>query len=195
MRFANNKVTNTTERAKKNPELVLMESIVPNSIERSEKQGQTELCHSELLPVRFMNGKPEDLEKAGVIFGDKVESDPIFQNVTLPKGWEIRPTKHSMWTELVDDKGRVRASIFYKAAFYDRSTHISLSSRYNYSQYQNNEKAVARDGDKIIWESEPFEFGEDGEPTYDSRDVRGKEAEDWLNENYPDWRDVTAYWE
>src|SRR6185436_8068032 len=40
-------------------------------------------------------------------------------------------TDHSMYTDLVDDKGRVRASIFYKAAFYDRKADISFKRRFS----------------------------------------------------------------
>ncbi len=36
-----------------------------------------------------------------------------------------------MWNELVDDKGRVRASFFYKGAFYDRDAFINFNTRYS----------------------------------------------------------------
>lgn len=191
-----NKVTNTTSRVKSDPMLALFENMLPNAIERSEKQGQIELCQSEILPIRFSRGNQTDLEAAGVVFGEKVDGDPIFQHVTLPKGWKIQSTEHSMWTELIDEKGRHRASIFYKAAFYDRHSHISLSTRYNYSVYENKKYAVVKDGDKIIWQSKPFDLGEfDGEPTWYSQDKRAKEAEEYLNKNYPDWQDVKVYWD
>ena len=59
----------------------------------------------------------------GVVYGEDV--DDLFVNVTLPPSWQVNPTDHSMWSELVDSDGVVRAQIFYKAAFYDRSAFIS----------------------------------------------------------------------
>lgn len=41
-------------------------------------------------------------------------------NVELPDGWKKVGTNHDMHSDLVDETGKVRASIFYKAAFYDR---------------------------------------------------------------------------
>jgi hypothetical protein len=35
-----------------------------------------------------------------------------------------------MWSKLVDQNGSERAAIFYKAAFYDRSAHMSWSCRF-----------------------------------------------------------------
>jgi len=52
--------------------------------------------------------------------------------VELPIGWKKRSTGHSMWNDLVDDKGRVRATFFYKAAFYDRDAFINFERRYDF---------------------------------------------------------------
>ena len=104
----------------------LLASMVPGGIEAQEAQGQAELCrNSGVLPKNMMHGcTQEKLEEMGITFGEV--ADDIFVNVTLPKGWEIKPTDHSMWTELVDETGTKKAAIFYKAAFYDRNAHISL---------------------------------------------------------------------
>jgi hypothetical protein len=55
-----------------------------------------------------------------------MKKDPIFCLAELPKGWKKRPTEHSMWSELVDENNVVKAEIFYKAAFYDRSAFMRL---------------------------------------------------------------------
>ena len=44
----------------------------------------------------------------------------------MPNGWKKQATDHSMWSELIDDKGKVRATIFYKAAFYDQRAFLNL---------------------------------------------------------------------
>jgi hypothetical protein len=98
----------------------------PRAIEAQEARGQQELVESEQLPVRINEGGREKLEALGVVFMPCV-GDDIFRSVKLPKGWKKVLTDHSMWSNLVDDKGVVRAQIFYKAAFYDRSAHMSVN--------------------------------------------------------------------
>ncbi len=56
-------------------------------------------------------------------------NDPLFYTTVLPKGWQINPTTHPLWTELVDDKDKTIALIFYKAAFYDMAAFISFTER------------------------------------------------------------------
>lgn len=99
-------------------ELPAMAFLVPGMVEAQEARGQSMLAaQADKLPTRC-EGRA-DLEKRGVVFGEPV--DKLFTSVTLPAGWKIRPFGDtSYWTELVDDKGRRHAMIFYKAAFYDR---------------------------------------------------------------------------
>jgi len=94
-------------------------------IEASEARGQQELLESDVLPVD-MSPSREAFERAGFKFGEPVQDDPIFVKATLPTGWSRKGSDHSMWTYIVDEQGRERVSIFYKAAFYDRSAHMSL---------------------------------------------------------------------
>lgn len=98
----------------------------PNAILQQEAVGQEELCNSCQLPVECESGTKEALQSAGVVFGKPMESDPIFCEATLPTGWKKVATDHSMWSDLVDDSGTIRANIFYKAAFYDRSAFMRL---------------------------------------------------------------------
>lgn len=95
------------------------------AIERQEAQGQRSFVASDTLPVEI--DKQEDLEAAGVKFLGPVEGDELFQYVELPEGWRREPTDHAMWSKLVDAEGHERASIFYKAAFYDRAAHAHVT--------------------------------------------------------------------
>ena len=102
----------------------------------------------------------------GIVFGKEV--DDLFVEVTLPAGWKKEATDHSMWSKLVDDKGRERASIFYKAAFYDRDAHINITQRFHcmtqpvggYGQDtpRTHEESVVTDCGGIIWKSDPIEI-------------------------------------
>ena len=117
------RITNTAKK-EHHPEWCLGGD--PGAIEAQETRGQEQLVASTQLPACVLHGDRAVLEAAGVQFGQLLADDPLFCDVTLPKGWEKRPTDHSMWSELVDDKGRVRATMFYKAAFYDRDAFLSV---------------------------------------------------------------------
>lgn len=101
-------------------------------IRNQEKAGQTQLVNSQQLPARITHGAQEDFEALGFTFGDPEPSDPMFRPATLPAGWSKQGTDHDMWSKIVDEHGRERVGIFYKAAFYDRSAHMSLASVRSY---------------------------------------------------------------
>ena len=90
-----------------------------------ERAGQAQLVHSDRLPTE-LHSKREDFEAVGFTFGDPDPGDPLFMPATLPEGWRKEGSDHDMWSYIVDQYGRRRASIFYKAAFYDRSAHVGL---------------------------------------------------------------------
>lgn len=96
----------------------------PDGIEAQEAQGQQDFVKSEVLPRRCNFCTRNQLEALGIVFGKEV--DDLFIEAVLPAGWKKVPTEHSMWSELLDAQGKKRASIFYKAAFYDRDAFISL---------------------------------------------------------------------
>lgn len=96
-------------------------------IEAQEAQGQKELANSSELPVR---APWEELRKMGITdiedYNEAAKQGKLFCKAELPPGWKKMPTDHSMWTDLVDDKGVKKASIFYKAAFYDMDAFLVL---------------------------------------------------------------------
>lgn len=193
---------NTEQEAKDNPShMIAMAAIMgePLSIQHQEAQGQASLINSETLPIEMESSDKATLEKAGVKFGKKVVGDNLFQYVQLPAGWKKVPTNHSMWSKLVDDKGRERASIFYKAAFYDREAHLSTSRRYNINyDYDRMEKENVivnniTDCGKIIHTTEPKPIGT--RPRWTVKDEAHALGVLWLDTNFPDWRDSSAYWD
>lgn len=96
-------------------------AATPGGIEAQEKAGQIEQSFASTLPKKLDRAQ---FEKAGFIFAN--EADDLFVNVTFPKGWRKRSTDHDMWTDIVDESEKKRGSIFYKAAFYDRSAFANL---------------------------------------------------------------------
>lgn len=82
-----------------------------------EAVGQRQLVSGTQMPTE---GPWPELVALGFTRGEAVEGDDLFVNATLPEGWSKEPTDHSMWSQIVDERGIKRVAIFYKAAFYDR---------------------------------------------------------------------------
>lgn len=194
--------TNTTERIKKDPTLAIAEMMcvgTSNMIELQEAQGQRELVRSEVLPTQGLHDLRDILERAGGSVGSPVDGDPMFTHVTMPSGWSKKATDHSMWSSLVDQAGRERASIFYKAAFYDRGAFIRLNQRFVVDAYshkvEHEVKAVLRDAKGEVQRETQIVSVQCDREAYETRQKLAKEIEGWLDANYPDWTNPAAYWE
>lgn len=94
-------------------------------IGEQEKAGQRQLVNSDRLPAQ-MDGGREPFEALGFTFGEPDPRNPLFAPATLPAGWTRQAADHDMWSYLLDEHGRRRVSIFYKAAFYDRRATMYL---------------------------------------------------------------------
>ena len=182
----------------------------------AEAAGQEALVREAVLPQEGLTKKGFGIDDPFVPAGLVIEGDhdDLFVNVTLPEGWEKARTSHSMWSDLLDAKGRKRAGIFYKAAFYDRSANISWNPRYRV-------RSVYLDDDGIRVQIEDAEHkggGEEGHgpvlhvigevagvppeaphaeklARYERKDAMHKEAIAWLTERRPQWRNPAAYWD
>ena len=181
--------------------LMLMMGLGNDAIPLQEAQGQQSFVVSDTLPTQHMGqGTTEALESMGIVFGDIVEGDPLFQYVELPKGWQKVAESHAMWSKLVDDKGRVRANIFYKAAFYDRSAHITAARRYLYGVDYVQQKLgfavalVKRDND-VIFQSDKFPIEYPSQEAFRRMDQCKAQAKQWLMDHYPDYMNPCAYWD
>lgn len=197
-------------------------------LDHQERTGQTSLVHSTQLPVEGSPGHAatgadphrDDAAWAatGIEFGPVVEGE-IFRDVTLPDGWTKASTDHAMWSDLLDANGRRRATIFYKAAFYDQSASIGLVPRFSVRrnmdgvlEAQNQGHAVPMqiqvlDGRDPIWSSEVEHLdayprngtSKDRVAWWDDAEAveqRHRElAIAWLETRYPDFRDLTAHWD
>lgn len=182
-------------------ELIIIDMMFGDAngvIERQEKRGQNALQRADVFPLD-MQSPQADYERLGFVFGEHV--DECFVAVTFPEGWSKRPTDHSMHTDVLDEHGRKRFGIFYKAAFYDRSAiAYSLNTRYRGAyldhDYRNGESAwrvvdTATDETLQEWRHK----SDDMTAAFKKQDEFRREAERWLDKNYPEWRDPFAYWE
>lgn len=182
-------------------------AATPGGIEAQEARGQAALTRTfNQLPKEYTGGDRKFpvglLKRLG--FTIQAPVDDLFVGVTAPAGWQLRPTSHSMHSEIVDGKGRVRGTVFYKAAFYDRSAHFNLRTRYavetDYEERAEGQKwengrqrIVCRDRatDEIIFSREWVRNGDA---------ISRSESKEWdiavahLNEAVPGWDDIERYW-
>lgn len=226
----NKKIENTEQTVLENPVGFLNSSLglgTSLTITAMEKAGQLQLAQSSQLPMHINLHVFDDTERYGVKYefsptdfnrlfplakpfyeklGIKVlgesPGDPKFVDCELPAGWKIKPTDHSMWSQLLDEQNHERGAIFYKAAFYDRKAHFNLSKRYSYTCF----RSVDVDGNAVDNNVESSHFAtivtDCGVEIYrigirEAKTYRGEDdklAELWLNENFPDWLNPYAYW-
>ena len=99
-------------------------AATPGGIEAQEAAGQATMVAQEILPRDIIGADRAAFEALGFEFGEP--HDDLFVNAKLPAGWTKQATDHSMWSRIVDETGNERASIFYKAAFYDRRAFMTL---------------------------------------------------------------------
>jgi len=199
------KAENTKETVKRDPMLFLAEGMLfgtSAAIERQESSGQMSFVESDTLP-RSGNGEYKALlEKWGFEFLGDVEGDPLFQYVKLPAGWKKQASDHAMWSHIVDDRGRERISVFYKAAFYDRDAHYYANSRFGFRHDYDLEKkqgvAVVQilDAGTVIRTTTPLKLpAERDHAFFKVWDDADKFATEWMKANYPDYRQPGAYWD
>ena len=172
-------------------------------IERMEAVGQQQFCESDVIPTNLAHGLTEQrLRDLGFELGDQVGDDDLFRYARLPKGWERRATDHDMWSEIVDEQGRKRMSVFYKAAFYDRKASLRESPRFlvetecghSNESFDTMTQATVKvfDAKTVLFEKTCVR--REGEEWYDL-DSRAQElGRDWLHANRPGWTDKAAAW-
>ncbi len=201
------RITNTATMSPTAHLLEMLGNGPARAIERSEEAGQRELVASMDLPTDGSNDPA--WEAIGVTFGPPRTDDPIFRPATLPPGWSKVATDHAMHSKLLDDKGRERAGIFYKAAFYDRSASMHLLRRFQIRQnydVKNGDLAQniqyrVMDGGAVVFETPVVAVEGAGHMRNWTREGEVSDEQTaacaaWLVEHgYPDWESVTAHWD
>lgn len=177
----------------------------PGGIEAQEAAGQRDLvARFNRLPTKFLShcldtDMPKGwLEKVGFKVGDVVSGDDIWTAVTPPDGWTLRPTEHDMWSEVRDDKGRLRISVFYKAAFYDRNCHASIVPRYQIdTKYDGDYETGTRTRFVVDNANGEVLFNGGIEPQRFVRDAPQKDAyyqcKKFLEQHFPNYVDELHY--
>jgi hypothetical protein len=168
-------------------------AMTPGGIEAQESAGQRALTSNFLtLPIDMDRQAGEAF---GFVYGDA--EDDLFVQVTPPEGWNLRASDHAMWSYVHDAQGVQRASIFYKAAFYDRRAGGHWDARYAVEREHGDDhvytafKAVDRATGETLFREELS----DGEGSdYSVYSLVDQRISDLLTERFPDWRNPVAYW-
>lgn len=172
-------------------------AMTPGGIEAQEAAGQRSFVTSTTLPKDCPR---KELEALGVVFGK--DADDLFVHAQLPAGWKKQATDRSMWSDLLDDQGRKRGGIFYKAAFYDRRAdmHLNCSLRIT-REYQDasGNKATGRPEQVAIRVQDAtgtilYDAGSVAYADYQASDQAESACRTWLEEHYPNWQSPLAYW-
>lgn len=196
----NKKVTNTA----KTPKFEWLFGGNPSAIEAQEQQGQKELLESSQLPIKVNYPRGINIDEQYALMGikvvEKTEEDELFLTVKLPNGWKIERTDHSLWTKLVDNKGRERATIFYKAAFYDRDSFINFRTRYNWQGNYDSEDTISyfvKDNGtgEILFETEVMSQDVSQPDYFKKQEDLQEQCKEFLKENYTDHENINAYWD
>jgi hypothetical protein len=169
---------------------------LPGSIERSEKQGQQEVVENTLIPKDIGNGSLADLLRLGFTMVNE-DADELFYEMRLPESWKlVADPEHSMYSYILDSTGAKRASLFYKAAFYDRRADLSFLVRYQVNAYDSVENEPDHFAVSVYDNKEGKvvkSFGTRPHKDYDN--PKPQEARDWLAATYPEHRNPFAYWD
>lgn len=167
----------------------------PGGIEAQEAQGQKDFVAHQTLSIDCLE-EPlrSQFEGLGFLFEDPV--DDLFVAVSFPRGWSKRATAHSMWSDLLDDRGRKRASLFYKAAFYDRKAHTRLTTRYlpctDFSAHPSTlNKYSIKDHDGTVLS----EIGDAQDTDYPAQRAMEQKCLEEIMKRFPEWQDPLAYWD
>lgn len=195
-------ITNTTKSMQEDPATESLKMMIggDRAILNQEAQGQSELIRSEVLPAEITDGDRAALEKAGVVFGEMVDGDDLFRHATLPAGWRKEPCpEDSRGSVVLDEKGRVRASIFYKAAFYDRRANIYVRRRYNaVVRYEGDTppyfiraEVIDQATDEVLL----ITTGSRSNRDHDAPQAEIRIARAWLMQHKPEWQNPAAYWD
>ena len=167
-------------------------SSTPVWIEKQEADGPRTLVESEMIPKEVHGATREQLIALGFKFGDDV--DELFVTCELPLGWTKLGTSHSMHSDLLDEHGRKRAGIFYKAAFYDRRASMCMHCRFGVDCYLDGSddsmfQVAVTDCGKVV-----REFGEIKRYDYEGSRVLESKAMVWLADHYPEWKNPLVCW-
>lgn len=167
-----------------------------------ETRNQQELINSDLLPVD--GSEHPAFARMGIVWGADAAGDALFRHAALPAGWKLAATAHVRWSDLLDDKGNVRAHVFYQAVPYDKRADIVPARRFHvlvddstgtFGRVISARVVDMRNGRHVLHETDSVAVPvKDWEAESQVRNAQRAKCEQWLEEHFPQWRDPSAHW-
>jgi hypothetical protein len=155
------------------------------------------------LPTKMSEESREALELAGVTFGEQSPKDKLSTYAKLPAGWQKFKTDYSEWLILLDEKGRVRATLFYSTD--GQTSRLNVQRRFNVSYTECDGRwfgelkviGVVTNGMGVVYRTQLFYYYPQNHHTSRgiTRLIAKAAAEAWLDQEHPLWRDPSAYWD
>lgn len=176
---------------------------------------QVNFTKSNTVPVQCLTREEWALEKAGVIFGAVVFEYPSLRYVQLPQGWKIVETDKPDGFDMLDNKGRKRAFITFRdyqhfdswyGVWYRRYANLSIKQRFSpgadttqikqgiigVSVYDQGEEIFTSN---LINDERLAQYESVSEKVFYGWEFGMDAARAWLDEQYPNWKDPSAYWD
>ena len=168
-----------------------------------ESSGRQSFIADKTLPIEMRQPDFETaLRRMGVKFLGVNNTNQILQNVEFPCGWRKERAESIYRVNLVDEKDRRRASLCYEAGKNPSASVLDVDRRYSVNigeeDYINGRYTgkVCDLLNEIIYTTESIEFNnKDFRSCCRARAAARILAETWLDENFPAWQSVTAYWD
>ncbi len=118
----------------------------------------------------------------------------------LPEGFSLIPNGH-YWTDIVDEKGQKRASFFTKMSPWDNDFFIRANIRYfiGYDPEKSDDMihraVIDANTNKSVFITTVIPRSDIRENRLASYDQVEKEAKDFIESNYPDYKNWKKYWD
>lgn len=150
------------------------------------------------IPKKKFNSD-EEFESLGFEFLENgyEKNNSLFDTALLPKGWKIQENKGSYWTNIVDENGSIRATIYYrKHSFFGKeaAASINLVCRYrvdfSMDERENHWVYIWDEQEKKELYSSP-KCGKYGSSEFKKNFA---EREKILNNEYPEHKNPLKYW-
>ena len=144
---------------------------------------------------KSMNPRKSVFESFGFDF-EKI-NDPYLYHAFLPPGWTLKILDKSRG-RLIDDKGRTRGEVYKPTNYLRDHSFMFLFKRYNVTFRHLNLEALDTSVEVIVIDYDNniiHRVGECKEICSDRYESLKKEAEAFLDSNYPDWKDPGKYWD
>jgi hypothetical protein len=166
---------------------------------------QRAMVKSDMLPINIRtHGGLRALQTAGIKFRDRDTHHGLLTFVQLPAGWRKKADPdNKYYVRLLDVHNNRRASVYYKNSGPGSSAHMDVHTRYQIIAGSGPEEdgpshqctVIDNKTGKVYYTTAAYPY--DGYLSEESIRLAQKarnEATLWLDDCYPDWEDLNAYW-